>query len=463
MENMFNLLLQQKNQENHVPHQQQVSPNPPKKAEKLKEGEEKTNLTKKVEDANSIGINEQRSIELEERIKKINQIEKMMKEGQTNPFLRISLCLESSFAKEGAPNVIMCRAFAATLKGSARDWYQTLWPRSISSFFEMKQLLTNHFLNSRRIVKTSAHLMSMVQGEQETLKKFMHYLLTTTLEIRNLDMGVALVALTTALQPGNFLYSSGKKPPADVGEPMARAQKYINLEEMMDSRGNQIKLKRKASREIGEPSRPVKRQENSILHASSKFHRDHGHDTEKCIQLKNEIEALIKKKKPPVKVHKEEGCQGEAHEQKRPNKDEQEERIVGEIVVIFGGSTNGGDNGGARKRYAKQVLLTEKRGPSGKRQKQDDAITFDSEEEEGVQQPHDDALVVSLLVANYKVRPVLIDNGSSTNIIFWSVLEGMKIDRECLKRISIPLVRFGGDIVHPMGTITLPVTIGTTP
>ncbi|XP_057949885.1 uncharacterized protein LOC131144936 [Malania oleifera] len=105
----------------------------------------------------------------------------------------------------------------------------------------------------------------------------------------------------------------------------------------------------------------------------------------------------------------------------------------------------------------------EKGKTSRKRNKRDDVITFDSGDEEGVQQPHDDALVLSLLVANYMVRRILIDNGSSANIMFWSVLVGMKIGKERLKPVSTPLVGFGGNTVHPLGTITLPVTIGTTP
>ncbi|XP_057950900.1 uncharacterized protein LOC131145724 [Malania oleifera] len=107
--------------------------------------------------------------------------------------------------------------------------------------------------------------------------------------------------------------------------------------------------------------------------------------------------------------------------------------------------------------------MIEKGETSSKRNKKGDAITFDSGDEEGVQQPHDDALVLSLLVANYMVRRVLVDNGSSANIMFWSVLVEMKIGKERLKPVSTPLVGFGGDTVHPLGTITLPVTIGTTP
>ncbi|XP_057981172.1 uncharacterized protein LOC131166602 [Malania oleifera] len=263
----------------------------------------------------------------------------------------------------------------------------------------------------------------------------------------------------------SFLYSLGKKPPVDMGELMGRAQKYVNPKEMMDTRRNWIELKRKGNIEVGESSRAGKRQENNKLHASSKA-MGHTRITARyrgvCSTKKNEIEALIKRGHLSRFVKKGDR-RGEAYEQKKPNGDDKEEQIVGEIVVIFGGLTSGGDSRGARKRYTKKVLLKEKREPNGKRQKQEDTITFNSEDEEGTQQPHDGALVVSLLVVNYKVRRMLINNRSSINIIFWSVLQGMKISKELLKSISTPLVGFGGDIVHPVGMLALSVTIGTTP
>ncbi|XP_057965270.1 uncharacterized protein LOC131155840 [Malania oleifera] len=193
-----------------------------------------------------------------------------------------------------------------------------------------------------------------------------------------------------------------------------------------------------------------------------KFHKDHGHDTVECIQLRNEIEALIKRGYLSRFIKKEDPPR-EPRDQKRPNANGKEEQVIGEIAMIFGGSASGGNSGNARKRYTKQVLSVEKGEPNSKRNRQGEDIIFDSRDEEGVQQPHDDALVLSLLVANYKVRCVLIDNGSSENIMFWSVLERMKIGNERLKPITTPLVGFGGDVVHPIGTITLPVTMGTTP
>ncbi|XP_057954060.1 uncharacterized protein LOC131148363 [Malania oleifera] len=296
----------------------------------------------------------------------------------------------------------------------------------------------------------------MVQGEREMLKKFMHRFNTATLEIRHLDMGVTLAALTTTLH-GQLS--------ADMGELMARAQKYINLEEMKDTRGYRIEMKRKGNNwETGEPSRSTKRQETSTLLTNSKM-RGHSSKFSTYTPLNapcSDVLMHIRKKYYVSwgylsRFIKKEDRQGEPREQNRLNGDEKEEQIIGKIAVIFGGSVSDKYSGGAHKRYAKQVLSTERGEPSNKGNKQDDVIIFDNGAEVGVQQPHDDALVLSLLVENYKVRRVLIDNGSSANIMFWLVLEGMKISKERLKPISTSLVGFGGDVVNPLGTVTLSV------
>ncbi|XP_057954053.1 uncharacterized protein LOC131148358 [Malania oleifera] len=131
---------------------------------------------------------------------------------------------------QGTLDVIMCCSLAATLKGNSSAWYWPPKPGSSNSFSNMEHQFIRHFIGSRRIAKTLAHLMSLVQEEKETLKKFKHHFVTTALEICNLDHGVVLVSLTTTLQPGDFLYSLGKKPLAHMGELVARAHKYINLE-----------------------------------------------------------------------------------------------------------------------------------------------------------------------------------------------------------------------------------------
>ena len=52
-----------------------------------------------------------------------------------------------------------------------------------------------------------------------------------------------------------------------------------------------------------------------------------------------------------------------------------------------------------------------------------------------------------------------MDNGSSTDILYYLMFQQMRIDREQLIPINAPLVEFEGIRVHPLGAITLSITV----
>ena len=47
------------------------------------------------------------------------------------------------------------------------------------------------------------------------------------------------------------------------------------------------------------------------------------------------------------------------------------------------------------------------------------AITFTEDEAERIHHPHDDAIVISLLIADFTTRRVLVDNGSLADILYF--------------------------------------------
>ena len=55
------------------------------------------------------------------------------------------------------------------------------------------------------------------------------------------------------------------------------------------------------------------------------------------------------------------------------------------------------------------------------------AITFMDTDAERVHHPHDDAIVITLLVADYTTRRVLVDNGSSTDILYYPAFQQMRL------------------------------------
>ena len=87
-------------------------------------------------------------------------------------------------------------------------------------------------------------------------------------------------------------------------------------------------------------------------------------------------------------------------------------------------------------------------------------IRFSEKDARRLHHPHDDALVVSLLVEDYNMHRVLVDNGSSADILYYPAFQQMMIDRERLIPTNASLVGFGGSRVFPLGIITLSVIVG---
>ena len=86
-------------------------------------------------------------------------------------------------------------------------------------------------------------------------------------------------------------------------------------------------------------------------------------------------------------------------------------------------------------------------------------ITFTEKEALKVIHPHNDALVVSLKVANNLVHRVLVDNGSSVDILFKSALAKMNLEGAKLKPVKTSLYDFAGKRVDAEGIITLHLTL----
>ena len=86
-------------------------------------------------------------------------------------------------------------------------------------------------------------------------------------------------------------------------------------------------------------------------------------------------------------------------------------------------------------------------------------ITFDEFDEQNIQYPHHDSLVISLFISNFFVRRILVDVGSSVNIIQYDVLKRMNISETEIIRSTIVLVGFSGERKNTLGEIKLPIHI----
>ncbi|KAL0413601.1 UNVERIFIED_CONTAM: Retrovirus-related Pol polyprotein from transposon gypsy [Sesamum radiatum] len=266
------------------------------------------------------------------------------------------------------------------------------------------------------------HIAAFELGEGETLKKFIGRFNNETLEVQDLRIDMMVSILIHGLRKGPLASALARDPPEDVEQLMRVAQKYIDEEEINAMKDEEWKKSRdrgrwkdnrekyvRAEKEREPPYRPkfhrytplattrtralmmVEKSDllqwpqptrfTSAKRFSNKyyrFHRENGHDTEECYQLKDEIERLRK---------------------------------------------GYGERGGSQ----------------------------------------DDPMAIKLDIANFSVHKVLVDNGSSADIVFWDVIKRMGLENAQLDTVHTPLVGFGGSEVVSMGTITLPVSMGEEP
>ena len=207
------------------------------------------------------------------------------------------------------------------------------------------------------------------------------------------------------------------------------------------------------------------------------FHRDYWHCTDNCIQLRREIEYLIQRRylrrfiSPGNQTQNQTQSQAQNHNptptQQPPPRQAtiQHQQPLGEIHVISGGFAGGGESSSARKAHLRSIRSAD-RGEIqavSKLSRIDTTITLCDSDLEGCQHSHDDPLVVRAIVANTTVHRVLVDNGSSADIIFASAFVKMGIGREKLEPVNTHLRGFSGEKVLPLVSIQLVLTLGEPP
>ncbi|GAV76975.1 hypothetical protein CFOL_v3_20448 [Cephalotus follicularis] len=60
------------------------------------------------------------------------------------------------------------------------------------------------------------------------------------------------------------------------------------------------------------------------------------------------------------------------------------------------------------------------------------------------------------------MKRILIDSGSSADILYKHAFDQLRIPVDQLKPVKTPLVGFAGETIHPLGSINLSVVTGTT-
>ena len=97
---------------------------------------------------------------------------------------------------------------------------------------------------------------------------------------------------------------------------------------------------------------------------------------------------------------------------------------IGDIRMIVGGTATTSSSRKAQKTYLKMVQNVQLTSSVPKMARRESPIIgFSEEDARRLHHPYDDALVVSIRVGDYNMHRVLVNNGSSADILYYSAFQ----------------------------------------
>nr|XP_023902244.1 uncharacterized protein LOC112014098 [Quercus suber]XP_023929220.1 uncharacterized protein LOC112040565 [Quercus suber] len=131
------------------------------------------------------------------------------------------------------PDKIFCRSFPTTLKGAVREWFTKLSTSSIDNFEQLSNAFLRYFIGRQRPKRPADHLLTIKQGEKETLRSYVNRFTRETLEVDEANNKVQLTTFNAGLRSKHLVALLTKNPPKMMAEMLLKAQKYMNAEDAL--------------------------------------------------------------------------------------------------------------------------------------------------------------------------------------------------------------------------------------
>ncbi|XP_042387391.1 uncharacterized protein LOC121979467 [Zingiber officinale] len=319
---------------------------------------------------------------------------------------------------------------------------------------DFKTVFLRHFSSSRKYQKTDHCLFALKQGSAEPLRSYIKRFNQVAQDVSSATSEILMSAFYHGLAEGEFFRDLIRDPVKNFDSMLERAASYINVEEAQA-------VRRKADRTPAAVNKPERRTPQqsaqplprarevrplfqlgqeirpapqvSAVHASQlgpwnsrycTYHRSRTHDINHCFQFARDSRRAAELGLPPpelapqiLKMMEEQraaaGSGGRPHPDPAGSNAQQPGRVgepgedreaknrsnavVREIAMISGGPTNG-DSGRARKCHVHRLEVH----TVGCRQEQavSPFISFGPQDLEGLELPHDDALIIKAIIAN---------------------------------------------------------------
>ncbi|XP_042455033.1 uncharacterized protein LOC122039085 [Zingiber officinale] len=246
------------------------------------------------------------------------------------------------------------------------------------------------------------------------------------MDIPSTTLEILVSAFSQGLTKGNFFHSLILKPPKDFDRLLWKASEYVNVEEVQGARKKEAIPEPTDAPEcrVAQTHQPPKGPQAG---ATQPFQEPQAHAVQHL-----EVE------------------RSEAAKENRSN------ATRDNIGMIVGDPTDG-DSNMARKLYAPRLeihaigcSMQKAKGPE---------ISFGPRDLVGVEVPHDDALIIRAVIANYNIHQNFIDINSLVNIIFKKAFDQLQIDRSDLQPMMTPLYGFTSNEVLLISQAQLAISL----
>jgi hypothetical protein len=127
-------------------------------------------------------------------------------------------------------------------------------------------------------------------------------------------------------------------------------------------------------------------------------------------------------------------------------------------MPITGGSATEFETKRQRNNYFRSVNTIINDGPAAGLEWAKVLLTFIEEDFKLKSTSLNDAMVIEVNIGGWVIRKILVDNGSSADILFLKTFEKMNLTQHMLHPPEYPLQGFGGKPIKPVGKVSLPVS-----
>ena len=123
---------------------------------------------------------------------------------------------------------------------------------SIDNFEQLGNSFLHHFVGGQHPKRPTNYLLTIRQGEKETLKSYVMRFTQETLEVDKPDDKVQLTTFEAGLKSREFVVSIAKNLPKTMVKMLLKAQKYMNVEDALVVIEGMEKPKKKRKEKEGE-------------------------------------------------------------------------------------------------------------------------------------------------------------------------------------------------------------------